>query len=145
MSSEAPHSKKTVNGATAPASPREASTSHSSNPVNESATPRVSVIMPAYNVAAYIGETLESVFAQTYSDYEIIVVNDGSPDTPELERVLAPYSERIVYVTQENRGLSGARNTALKVARGEFIALLDSDDVWEPMQTRRLTFCIRTL
>lgn len=93
--------------------------------------PTVSIIIPAYNTAPYIGETLQSVFAQTFTDYEVIVVNDGSPDTPELDRVLAPYRDRIHYLVQENRGLSAARNTGLAVARGEYVALLDSDDVWE--------------
>ena len=95
-------------------------------------TPAVSVIIPAYNAARYIGETLDSVFAQTFTDYEVIVVNDGSPDTEQLEAVLAPYADRIRYVEQENRGLSGARNTAIRHARGEFVALLDSDDKWLP-------------
>jgi glycosyltransferase involved in cell wall biosynthesis len=94
--------------------------------------PTVSVIIPAYNTAPYIGETLASVFAQSFTDYEVIVINDGSPDTPELERVLAPYRNRIQYLVQPNRGLSAARNAGLAVARGEFVALLDSDDVWEP-------------
>ncbi len=94
--------------------------------------PLVSVIVPAYNVTRYIAEALDSVFAQTFTDYEVIVVNDGCPDTPNLERVLAPYRERIVYIKQENRGLSGARNTALRAARGRYIALCDSDDAWEP-------------
>lgn len=95
-------------------------------------TPVVSVIMPAYNVAAYIGEALESVFAQTFKDYEVIVVNDGSPDTEELERVLAPYQNRILYFKQENRGVSAARNVGVRAARGTFIAHLDPDDLWEP-------------
>lgn len=94
--------------------------------------PAVSVIIPAYNAAQYIGEALDSVFVQTFSDYEVIVVNDDSPDTFELERALAPYSERIVYIKQENRGPGGARNTAILKARGERVALLDSDDVWLP-------------
>ena len=94
--------------------------------------PLVSVIIPAYNAAAYIGGALASVFAQTFEDYEVIVVNDGSPDTPALERALAPYDGRIVYVEQENRGPSGARNTAIGVARGRYVALLDSDDEWLP-------------
>lgn len=92
----------------------------------------VSVIVPAYNAAAYIKETLESVFAQTYRHFEIIVVNDGSPDTPALEEVLLPYRDRIVYLTQENRGLSGARNTGLRAATGSLVALLDADDIWLP-------------
>lgn len=96
------------------------------------AAPLVSVIMPAYNTAAYIGEALESVFAQTFHRYEVIVVNDGSPDTPALERALLPYRHRIVYVAQPNRGPSSARNAGIRAARGRLIALLDSDDVWDP-------------
>src|SRR5215207_6948796 len=95
-------------------------------------SPAVSVIVPAYDTAPFIAETLDSVLAQTYPDYEIVVVNDGSPDTDELERVLAPYFEHIVYVRQENRGLSGARNTAIRASRAPLLALLDSDDVWLP-------------
>src|SRR5438105_1039806 len=62
--------------------------------------PKISIVIPAYNVAPYIGETLESVFAQTFDDFEVILVNDGSPDTDEFERVLGPYRERIRYVKQ---------------------------------------------
>ncbi len=96
------------------------------------ARPSVSVIIPAYNTAPYIGETLASVLAQTYTDFEVIVVNDGSPDTAELEVALAPFRDRIQYIVQENRGLSAARNRGIAAGRGEFVALLDSDDVWEP-------------
>jgi len=95
-------------------------------------TPAVSIVMPAYRVAHYISAALDSVLAQTFSDYEIIVVNDGSPDTVELERVLEPYRGRIIYIKQENRGPSGARNAAIRRARGVYVALLDSDDVWLP-------------
>ena len=105
-------------------------------------TPRVSVIVPCYNTANFVSATLESVFAQTYTDYEIIVVNDGSPDTVELERVLAPWADRIVYVKTTNQGLAGARNNGIRVSKGELIALLDSDDLWEPnyldVQVRKL-------
>ncbi len=76
----------------------------------------VSVIIPAYNAAPYIKDTLDSVFAQTYRSFQIIVVNDGSPDTEALEDLLLPYRDRIVYIKQENRGLSGARNTGLRAA-----------------------------
>ena len=96
------------------------------------ARPSVSVVIPTYNTAPYIGETLSSVFAQTYTDFEVIVVNDGSPDTVELEVALAPYRDRIQYIVQENGGLSAARNRGIAAGRGEFVALLDSDDVWEP-------------
>jgi glycosyltransferase involved in cell wall biosynthesis len=88
--------------------------------------------MPAYNVAPFIGEALESVFAQTFKDYEVIVVNDGSPDTEELERVIEPFRSRIKYIKQENRGVSAARNTGIRLARGRFVAHLDPDDAWEP-------------
>lgn len=94
--------------------------------------PAVSVVIPAYNVAPYIGETLRSVFAQTFTDYEVVLVNDGSPDTEELERALAPYIDRIRYIKQENRGASVARNEGLSAAHGEFIAFLDADDLWLP-------------
>jgi glycosyltransferase involved in cell wall biosynthesis len=94
--------------------------------------PLVSVIIPAYNIAPYIGETLSSVFAQTFADYEVIVINDGSPDTVELERALSGFRDRIHYLKQENLGASAARNAGLQAARGEFIAFLDGDDLWLP-------------
>lgn len=94
--------------------------------------PKVSVIIPAYNVAPYIGETLDSVFAQTFADYEVIVINDGSPDTEALEGALEPYIARINYLKQENRGASAARNAGLRAARGKFVAFLDADDLWLP-------------
>jgi glycosyltransferase involved in cell wall biosynthesis len=95
-------------------------------------SPRVSVIIPAYNTAPYIAETLDSVLAQNFSDYEVIVVNDGSPDTPELEKAMRKYQDHIRYIKQKNRGLGGARNTGIRNARGEFLAFLDSDDIWLP-------------
>lgn len=95
-------------------------------------SPFASVVIPAYNVAPYIGDALASVFAQTFSDYEVIVINDGSPDTIALERALAPYRERIVYLTQENGGAAVARNRGVRAARGKFIAFLDADDLWLP-------------
>lgn len=100
--------------------------------MDQTGSPLVSVIIPAYDVAEFIGEALDSVFAQTFTDYEVIIVNDGSPDTPELERGLAPYMSRIVYLKQENRGVSAARNTGIAAARGSLIAFLDGDDVWLP-------------
>jgi glycosyltransferase involved in cell wall biosynthesis len=91
-----------------------------------------SVIIPAYNAAPFIKESLDSVFAQTYPHYEVIVVNDGSPDTPALEQVLQPYNHRIIYLKQENRGPSSARNTGLRAATGNLVACLDADDIWKP-------------
>jgi GT2 family glycosyltransferase len=92
--------------------------------------PLVSVVIPAYNAARYIGETLGSVLAQTFYAYEVIIVNDGSPDTADLEGALAPYRERIHYLKQENRGAAAARNTGLLAARGPYVAFLDADDSW---------------
>src|SRR5688572_7278817 len=92
----------------------------------------ISVVVPAFNVASYINEALDSVFTQTYTSYEIIVVNDGSADTPELEQQLEQFRGRIVYLQQENRGAAAARNAALRVAHGEFVAFLDADDRWLP-------------
>jgi glycosyltransferase involved in cell wall biosynthesis len=95
-------------------------------------SPRVSIIIPSYKTADLIAACLDSVFAQTFQDFEAIVVNDGSPDTPELEKVLQPYLDRIVYIKQVNKRAAGARNTAIAKARGEFLAFLDSDDTWLP-------------
>src|ERR1700727_1775646 len=94
--------------------------------------PQVSVIIPCYNTAEFITACLDSVFAQTYSDLETILVNDGSPDTPALEKALQPYKSRIVYIKQENKRAAGARNNAIRHARGKFLAFLDSDDTWLP-------------
>jgi glycosyltransferase involved in cell wall biosynthesis len=94
--------------------------------------PAISIIIPAYNAAAYIVATLQSVLAQTYQDFEVVVVNDGSPDTKSLEKELEPFLARITYIAQQNTGPSGARNAAIHVARGEYLAFLDSDDLWAP-------------
>ncbi len=106
------------------------------SPQIKTATPKVSVIIPAYKTAHFISNCLDSVFAQTFQDLEAIVVNDGSPDTPELEKVLAAYIERygdrLVYLKQENKRAAGARNNAIRHARGEYVAFLDSDDTWMP-------------
>ena len=94
--------------------------------------PKVSVISLSYKTAGLIAACLDSAFAQAYSDFEAIVINDDSPDTPELEKVLQPYIDRIVYIKQENKRAAGARNNAIRNARGEFVAFLDSDDTWMP-------------
>jgi glycosyltransferase involved in cell wall biosynthesis len=92
--------------------------------------PTVSVVIPTFRHEGVIEETLNSVFAQTFRDFEVIVVNDGSPDGP-AER-LQPWIEagKIRYHEQANAGQSAARNAGLQLARGEFIALLDDDDLW---------------
>lgn len=92
--------------------------------------PRVSVVITTYNQAPYIGPALESVFAQTRQADEVILVDDGSTDeTPER---IAPYRDRLVYVRQANQGVAASRNTAIQRARGELLAFLDGDDLWEP-------------
>ena len=93
-------------------------------------SPLVSVIIPTYNRARLVGEAIESVLAQTYKHLEIIVVDDGSTDG--TEEALGPYRERIEYIYQQNRGASAARNTGIFRARGDYIAFLDSDDLWVP-------------
>jgi len=97
--------------------------------------PRVSVIMPTFNCARFLPRALESVFAQTFTDYEVIVADDGSTD--DTREVLAPYSGKITYLFQPNRGPSSARNLALSKASGEFIAYLDADDMWYPHKLER--------
>ena len=90
----------------------------------------ISIIIPAYNVGPFIAETIESALAQTRRDREVIVINDGSTDDTEAQ--VEPYRDRIVYLRHENRGVMATRNAGLRAARGEYIALLDGDDLWEP-------------
>lgn len=93
--------------------------------------PRVSVIMPVYNVEAFVGEAIDSVLAQAYSDFELIIVDDGGTD--DSMAICRSYEDpRIRIVSQSNRGLAGARNTGIAEAKGEYIGLLDSDDRWLP-------------
>lgn len=96
--------------------------------------PEISVVIPSYNYAHLIQETLESAFAQTYTDYEIIVVDDGSADN--TRDVLQPYLGRITYHYQNNQGLAAARNTGTRLARGKYITYLDADDIWLPDNLR---------
>jgi glycosyltransferase involved in cell wall biosynthesis len=92
--------------------------------------PLVSVIIPSYNHAHFVGEAIKSVLEQDYQHYEIILVDDGSTDN--TREVVAQFGFKVRYIYQPNQGLSAARNTAIKNARGEIIALLDADDVWLP-------------
>lgn len=95
----------------------------------------VTAAITTYNRARYLPGALESVFAQTYGDLEVLVVDDGSTD--DTEAALAPFRDRIRLVRQENRGRSGARNTAVREARTPFISFLDSDDRWLPDKLAR--------
>jgi len=92
--------------------------------------PRVSIIIPTHNRKAFVLEAVGSVLAQTFEDYELIVVDDGSNDG--TGEALKKYEDRLHYLCQENQGVSAARNCGLAHARGEFIAFLDSDDLWLP-------------
>jgi len=92
--------------------------------------PRVSAIIPTHNRKAFVVEAVASVLDQTYGDYELIVVDDGSEDG--TEEVLAHYRGQVRYAYQDNNGVSSARNHGLGLAQGEFIAFLDSDDLWMP-------------
>ncbi|MBV9388003.1 MAG: glycosyltransferase family 2 protein [Chroococcidiopsidaceae cyanobacterium CP_BM_ER_R8_30] len=96
----------------------------------------VSVILPAYQVAKYIGAAVESVLNQSYQDFELIIVDDGSPDqTVQIcQQFIDP---RIKIIRQENRGLAGARNTGIRHAQGKYLALLDGDDLWLPKKLER--------
>src|ERR1043165_8653356 len=100
-----------------------------------SSDPRISVVIPTYNSAPFLPETLDSVFAQTYPAHEVIVVDDGSTDN--TEEVLRAYAGRITYVKQANAGVSSARNAAIERATGNWFALLDSDDIWKPQKLER--------
>jgi glycosyltransferase involved in cell wall biosynthesis len=101
----------------------------------EKPLPQTSVIIPAYNCAAFLPETLKSVFAQTCSDFEVILIDDGSTD--DIGAAIEPYLGRIKYIRQQNKGLPGARNTGIRAAQGDFIALLDADDSWAPEKLER--------
>lgn len=97
--------------------------------------PNISVIIPTYNRSILVVNAIESVLQQTYRDYELIVIDDGSTD--DTRDRLRPYMERIRYVYQSNRGASAAQNAGIGVARGKWIAILASDDEWHPNKLQR--------
>lgn len=88
----------------------------------------VSVVIPTYNNAGFIIRTIQSVFDQTYSNYEIIIIDDGSTDN--TKQVLSPVMHKVKYYAQRNQGQSAARNKGIQKAKGNFIAFLDDDDLW---------------
>jgi glycosyltransferase involved in cell wall biosynthesis len=94
--------------------------------------PRVSVIIPTYNRAGIIAEAVDSVLAQDYKDFELIVVDDGSTDN--TSEVMARYGDDVRVLFQENKGVSAARNRGITEASGKLIAFLDSDDLWLPQK-----------
>ena len=96
------------------------------------AQPTVSVIIPTYNRAGMLKEAIDSVLTQEYSGFELIVVDDGSTD--ETSQLLEDYDAKIKHIRQSNQGVSAARNRGIAAASGEFIAFLDSDDLWLPQK-----------
>ena len=98
----------------------------------ENKTPTVTVVIPCYNSMRYIAETMETVLNQTYQDFEVLVVNDGSTDdTPNWVDQLSKQEPKVRMVSQANQGLAGARCTGVTNARGKYIAFIDDDDLWE--------------
>ena len=94
---------------------------------------KVSVIVPTYNCASFIGEALESIFLQTYQPHEIIVIDDGSTDnTSDIVRSMSIKDRKLKYIYQKNAGVSRARNAGLEISSGDFISFLDADDIWRP-------------
>src|SRR6185436_10196720 len=106
--------------------------------------PLVSVVVPTYNRAYCLARTIDSALGQTHPSVEVIVVDDGSVDET-AEMVAARYGSdaRVRLIRQANAGVSAARNTGLRVARGDYVALLDSDDVWEPWKLELQVACMR--
>ena len=97
---------------------------------------KVSVILPVYRVEKYIGVTVKSVLAQTYKDFELLIVDDGSPDSS--IKICRQFTDpRIKIIQQANRGLAGARNTGIRHAQGEYLAILDGDDLWLPKKLEK--------
>lgn len=94
--------------------------------------PKVSIVIPAYNAANYLAEAIDSALAQTYKNFEIIVVNDGSRDNGETEKVAKSYGDKIRYISKENGGSSSALNTGIKNMSGEWFSWLSHDDLYYP-------------
>jgi glycosyltransferase involved in cell wall biosynthesis len=103
---------------------------------------RISVIIPCYNHAPTVGRCLESVFAQTHRDLEVIVVDDGSTD--DLASALAPFKGRLTLIRQENRGGPAARNRGFAASTGEFVLFCDADIVWEKDAFERMAAALET-
>jgi glycosyltransferase involved in cell wall biosynthesis len=98
--------------------------------------PKVSVIIPAYNAMKYLPDTVNSVLGQTFQDFEIIIVNDGSSDDIEAWVAQNP-NPQIQLISQTNQGLAKTRNRGIAHAKGEYIAFLDADDLWEPTKLEK--------
>jgi glycosyltransferase involved in cell wall biosynthesis len=116
-----------------------ASIQKSSEPNAQPQQVSVTVVIPAFNAAAFLGEALDSVLAQTYQPLEVIVVDDGSED--ETPQVAAAFASNVTYIRKERSGPASARNVGIRLARGEWIAFLDADDIWMPGLLEKLFRC----
>jgi len=107
--------------------------------------PLVSVVVPTYNRAYCLPRTVDSALGQTHPSVEVIIIDDGSRDeTPDVVAARYGNDARVRMIRQANGGVSAARNTGLRAARGDYVALLDSDDVWEPWKLELQLACMRT-
>lgn len=99
----------------------------------------LSIIIPVYNAGKYIEATLNSIYAQTYKDFEIILVDDCSSDNSAeiIKEHMKSHPEIVYHLQEENKGAAVARNTALAIAKGQYVAFLDSDDIWKPDKTEK--------
>ncbi|MBD2501189.1 glycosyltransferase family 2 protein [Anabaena azotica] len=103
--------------------------------------PKVSVVIPSYNAMKYLPATVESVLQQTFTDFEVLIINDGSSDNI-LEWTTQITDPRVRVISQENKGLSGARNTGINNSSGEYIAFIDADDLWLPSKLEKQVKCL---
>jgi len=103
--------------------------------------PKVSVIIPAYNAMTYLPETLESVLNQRFTDFEVLIINDGSSDGI-VEWASGIKDSRVKLISQANQGLPGARNTGIWHSQGEYLAFLDADDIWESSKLAKQVKCL---
>src|SRR5262249_23742907 len=90
--------------------------------------PEVSVVIPSYNSAKYLRDAVDSVLKQTFRDFEVVVVDDGSTD--DTQAVICRYVSSVRYIRQDNSGVADARNRGIEASRGHYIAFLDADDTW---------------
>lgn len=119
---------KNLSGEMTIATPQSISQAKFQLPILKTTTPLISIVIPVYNSAKYISVAIDSVLKQTYRNYEIIVIDDGSTDN--TCQILQPYKSKIRYIYQKNQGSAAARNVGIGLARGELVAFLDADDFW---------------